>query len=148
MSKRTRKRSVNMGALSQAAKRAARSMRPQLNGLALFNPPPLEFSPRTVKRSSVLRAIPPVLEPPPRQLPIQRNVVRAATVKALAKAPSVRAKKDVKGMSEELRRAICDDYKRDRAKRRESMFAKGSAGKGSRNNQKQRRLDWRAEACK
>lgn len=92
------------------------------------------------------RTTPEVLKPKPRQTSLLKGNLRAPTVVALTKSATA-LKKDKRHMSKTLRDAICYDYRRDTKKRRQSMFAKGSAGKG-RNKGTPQQSDWRKEFCK
>lgn len=159
MAKRKRKTGANLDALDRAAKQAAarpkardvyvslgpvvvRDLEPTLS--AVSRRPHIEYS--WVPKPP----IPEVLKKTPRQLPLRPTTprkltpLRATTTKALGEPQKQRRSKE--RMSEAMREAICGEYRRSVDKRRQSMFAKGSAGKGRRNTGK-RTPDWRAKYC-
>lgn len=153
MARRRKAGGANVRALERAATRAASPMTPvqrvktrasrraRVSGLdALMN----------------LNRAPLGVRPRPERDPVQRSLfrkpqLRAATVAALGqvkkgKPLSVRARKAL-DLPRALRDALCRDYHRERKARRETMFAKGSAGKARRNTGP-RKKDWRSEVCR
>jgi len=152
MSKRKRK-GANLDALAVAARKAARTALDIQFAWTADKHRGVTPSPRPKRRRREFAPLlPPTLAPSPVQPELiskPRNNVRALTVAALGKSATKRREdgRQREHYDRATLEALCAGYKRDQEKRRATMFAKGSAGKGSR-NPGPRTQDWRARICK
>jgi hypothetical protein len=92
-----------------------------------------------------IAVIPPAIKQPSRQKALKIQL-RAPTIKALGR-PKKATRQQMQEKQTIYRDTICDDYKRSRQQRRQTMFATGGAGKGKR-NPGPRQADWRKEFCR